>query len=97
MSYSNNSHCFSQPPTWVHPPGTSGGVDAVLEKHLQHVAHAGRQLQSKVEEQEEIIEAACLRAFMLEARRDWSTKNLQRQLLQGSRVESVALETKYCI
>ena len=40
-------------------PGTSGGVDGVLEAHLQHVASAGRKLQAKVEEQEEIIEVNC--------------------------------------
>lgn len=52
-------------------------MDAVLEKHLQHVAHAGRQLQSKVEEQEEIIEAGLFEGLHVgSAAGFFSTKNL---------------------
>lgn len=71
-------------------------MDAVLEKHLQHVAHAGRQLQSKVEEQEEIIEAGLFEGLHVGSAAGLiDQESVKIAILQGSRVESVAVETKF--
>eukprot|EP00434_Breviolum_minutum_P012296 symbB.v1.2.010837.t2/scaffold683.1/size173061/10 len=73
---------------------TSGGVDAVLEKHLQHVAHAGRQLQSKVEEQEEIIEV--LRQ-LLQNHKDFIRTELGTELELPAEMEGPLAELSTCI